>query len=77
MDNDGNLLSYNEVENNYDSKVGNDYDSKVEDEVENDSDDHVDNHCETHVFETDLFDIGQDRSRLVTYCINCSFILSK
>ena len=35
------------------------------------------NDCEIHVFETDLFDLGQDRSKLVTYCIKCSFISSK
>ena len=35
------------------------------------------NDCENHIFETDLFDLGQDRSKLVTYCIKCSFISSK
>jgi hypothetical protein len=34
------------------------------------------NNCENHEFETDLFDLGQDRSQVVTYCIKCFFISS-
>lgn len=35
------------------------------------------NDGESHIYETDLFDLGQDRCQLVTYCIKCSFISSK